>query len=55
MAHDITLYTADTMNGWKPLIFPHEADVPYNLVPIDFGIGEIEAAACLNAARFKTQ
>ena len=36
-SHDITLYTANTMNGWKPLIFLHEAEVEYELVPIDFG------------------
>ena len=33
---DITLYTANTMNGWKPLIFLHEAEVDYELVPISF-------------------
>ena len=33
---DIVLYTANTMNGWKPLIFLHEADVEYELVPISF-------------------
>jgi len=33
---DITLYTASTMNGWKPVIFLEEAEVPYTLVPIDF-------------------
>ena len=34
---DITLYTAPTMNGWKPLIFLQEAEVPYDLVAVDFG------------------
>lgn len=33
---DIRLYTANTMNGWKPLIFLHEAEVDYELVPISF-------------------
>lgn len=33
---DIRLYTANTMNGWKPLIFLHEAAVDYELVPISF-------------------
>ncbi|SDE08316.1 glutathione S-transferase family protein [Limimaricola pyoseonensis] len=34
---DIVLYTANTMNGWKPLIFLHEAEIDYELVPVDFG------------------
>ena len=34
---DILLYTANTMNGWKPLIFLHEAGIEYELRPIDFG------------------
>ena len=33
---DIRLYTANTMNGWKPLIFLHEAEIEYDLVPISF-------------------
>lgn len=33
---DIILYTASTMNGWKPTIFLEEAAVDYELVPIDF-------------------
>ena len=33
---DIRLYTANTMNGWKPLIFLHEAEIDYDLVPISF-------------------
>ena len=38
MSHpDIQIFTANTMNGWKPLIFLHEAEVDYELVPIDFG------------------
>ena len=32
---DIQLYTASTMNGWKPVIFLEEADVDYELHPID--------------------
>lgn len=40
---DILLYTANTMNGWKPLIFLHEAEVEYELVPIDFGKKEQKA------------
>lgn len=34
---DIVVYTANTMNGWKPLIFLHEAGIDYELRPIDFG------------------
>lgn len=33
---DITLYTAATMNGWKPLVFLEEAGIAYDLVAIDF-------------------
>ncbi len=33
---DILLYTANTMNGWKPLIFLHEAEIPYDMVSISF-------------------
>ena len=33
---DIHLYTASTMNGWKPVIFLEEAGVDYDLTPIDF-------------------
>ncbi|MGV6802857.1 MAG: glutathione S-transferase family protein, partial [Ruegeria sp.] len=40
---DILLYTAPTMNGWKPLIFLHEADLPYELVPVDFSKKEQKA------------
>ena len=36
MKADIHLYTAATMNGWKPVIFLEEAQVPYELTPIDF-------------------
>lgn len=33
---DIHLYTANTMNGWKPLIFLHEGDIEYEMTPISF-------------------
>lgn len=33
---DIHLYTASTMNGWKPVIFLEEAAVEYELTPIEF-------------------
>ncbi len=33
---DIHLYTASTMNGWKPTIFLEEAGVDYELTAIDF-------------------
>ena len=33
---DIHLYTASTMNGWKPLIFLEEAGVDYELTHIRF-------------------
>lgn len=33
---DIHLYTASTMNGWKPVIFLEEAGIPYELTYIDF-------------------
>ena len=33
---DIHLYTAATMNGYKPVIFLEEAGVPYDLTFIDF-------------------
>ena len=34
---DIHLYTASTMNGWKPVIFLEEAEIDYDLTYIDFG------------------
>ncbi len=40
---DIVLYTANTMNGWKPLIFLHEAEIPYEMVPISFARKEQKA------------
>ena len=33
---DIHLYTAATMNGYKPVIFLEEAGIPYDLTFIDF-------------------
>ena len=33
---DIHLFTASTMNGWKPVIFLEEAGVEYDLTAIDF-------------------
>ncbi len=40
---DILLYTASTMNGWKPVIFLEEAGVAYELIPIDFSKSEQKA------------
>lgn len=37
---DIHLYTASTMNGWKPTIFLEEAGVDYELTFIDFAKSE---------------
>ena len=34
--NDIHLYTASTMNGWKPLIFLEEAEIAYDLTAIEF-------------------
>ena len=44
---DLVLYTASTMNGWKPVIFLEEAGLSYDLVPIDFAKGEQKAPAYL--------
>jgi len=44
---DIHLYTAATMNGYKPVIFLEEAGVPYDLTFIDFGKNEQKSAAYL--------
>lgn len=33
---DIHLYTAATMNGWKPVVFLEEAEIDYDLTFIDF-------------------
>ncbi len=40
---DIHLYTANTMNGWKPLIFLHEAEVDYEMTAISFAKKEQKA------------
>ena len=40
---DILLYTANTMNGWKPLIFLHEGEIEYDMVPISFSKKEQKA------------
>lgn len=40
---DIHLYTAATMNGYKPVIFLEEAGVPYDLTFIDFAKREQKA------------
>ena len=33
---DIHVYTAPTMNGWKPIIFLEEAGIEYDLTYVDF-------------------
>ena len=33
---DIHLYTAATMNGYKPVLFLEEAEIPYDMTVIDF-------------------
>ncbi|MFC3612737.1 glutathione S-transferase family protein [Lutimaribacter marinistellae] len=40
---DIHLYTAATMNGYKPVIFLEEAGVPYDLTFVDFSKQEQKA------------
>ena len=40
---DIHLYTAATMNGYKPVIFLEEAGVPYDLTHVDFSKREQKA------------
>ena len=37
---DIHLYTAPTMNGWKPIIFLEEAGIEYDLTYVDFSKNE---------------
>ena len=37
---DIHLYTASTMNGWKPVVFLEEAGIEYDLTHIDFSKNE---------------
>ncbi len=44
---DIHLYTAATMNGYKPVLFLEEAGVPYDLTVIDFAKQEQKAPAYL--------
>ncbi|MEL6644180.1 MAG: glutathione binding-like protein [Pseudomonadota bacterium] len=41
---DIHLFTAATMNGYKPVIFLEEAGLPYDLTFIDFAKKEQKAA-----------
>ncbi len=43
MPHDIHLYTAATMNGYKRVIFLEEAAIPYDLTFIDFKKNEQKA------------
>lgn len=40
---DLHLYTAATMNGYKPVIFLEEAGIPYDLTYIDFNKREQKA------------
>jgi GST-like protein len=40
---DLHLYTASTMNGWKPLLFLEEAGLDYELTAIDFDTREQKA------------
>jgi len=40
---DIHLYTAATMNGYKPVLFLEEAEIPYDLTFIDFAKKEQKA------------
>ena len=44
MQKEIHLYTAATMNGWKPVIFLEEAGVDYELTAIDFSKKEQKSA-----------
>ncbi|MCI5043501.1 MAG: glutathione S-transferase N-terminal domain-containing protein [Aquisalinus sp.] len=44
---DIHLYTAATMNGYKPVIFLEEAGVPYDLTHINFSKQEQKSPAYL--------
>lgn len=44
---DIHLYTAATMNGYKPVLFLEEAAVPYDLTVIDFSQNAQKAPAYL--------
>ena len=40
---EIHLYTASTMNGWKPVIFLEEAGIEYDLTYVDFSKNEQKA------------
>ena len=40
MNSDIHLYTASTMNGWKPVILFEEPQIPYEFTHIDFDNNE---------------
>lgn len=44
---DIHLYTAATMNGYKPVLFLEEANVPYDLTFVDFSKNEQKAPGYL--------
>lgn len=44
---DIHLYTAATMNGYKPVIFLEEAGVPYDITIVDFSKQDQTAPAYL--------
>lgn len=43
-APSLTVYTAATMNGWKPLIALEELGVAYRLQELDFSSGEQKSA-----------
>ena len=45
---DIHLFTAATMNGYKPVIFLEEAGVPYDVTAVDFGRQEQKSTAFIN-------
>jgi GST-like protein len=47
MTPDLHLYTAATMNGWKPLIFLEEAGLDYELTHVHFSRQEQKAPAYL--------
>ena len=47
-APDIHLYTAATMNGYKPVLFLEEAGIPYSLTHIDFSKREQKSPEFLN-------
>lgn len=45
--NDIHLYTASTMNGWKPVIFMEEAGVDYDITHVDFSRRQQKSAEYL--------